>query len=343
MGWFGDLWKRVEKEEAVDMLFVPDVAGAPDPTADRFEPNKCYVELYVDSLRLRNARKFATRFHGAVYTYVTMAYAGGPKVHVPAISKPDNLAKLDPGGLGKVIVVNKQMMGAVPWRGGQLLLELGLFSVNDGNLLTPVLDFVAEVSSEAGVSFIGKVAPFAPLITKGMDMLAGQTKDVALEVGIDTALALDRPGTHAIIAVPKAGRIEASKLSLDKNDRKLLLDGQPLKEAYCVFSLKRSATKADYGEIPELKAKFAGLREAIRSGVMERADEALKAFRLEAVSSPDLIRDDALELVKLAEQMVKDAFGGGPVSRNLESSPGKPVELADMPLYAGRESGVQME
>jgi hypothetical protein len=333
MGWLGDLWNSIKGQESVDMMFVRDIDAAPAGAA-AFEADKCYVELYVNSLRLRNVRKFATKFDGVVYTFVTLPFQASSNVKIPAISKPENLAQLDPGGISKVIAVNKQMMGSVPWRGGTLLLELGLFSVRGGNLLTPVLDFVTEVSNAAGISFVGKIAPFAPLITKGMNIIAGQSKDVALEVGLDTAFEFAAPGTHAIIAAPKDGQIDRTKLKLDPTDGKLLYDGQPLKAAYCVFSLKRKDIKADYGEIPELKEKFAALRTAIQSEKQDDTAEALSALRVAALTSPDLIRDDAKRLVELAKQMVEDVFPGGAVSRDATGEVGGAKTLEELKLYA---------
>jgi hypothetical protein len=332
MGLLGKIWDSVKGAESVDMILARDVGGATGGA--EFVPNECYVELYVQSLRLRNVRRFTQRYDGVVYSFVTLPFLGQAKVRIPAVSKPDNLVQLDPGAIANVITFNKQMMGAVPWRGGPLLLELGLFSVKGGNLLTPVLDFVTEISSVAGVSFVGKIAPFAPLISKGVDLLAGQTSDVALEVGIDTSFDIVSAGTHAIIAEPKDGRIDKAKLSLDPTDGKLLHDGSPLRASYCVFSIRSTTTKADYGEIPELKEKYAAFHAALQTQVEDKAKEALTAFRVAALTSPDLIRSDAKRLVALAEEMMTDVFGGGQVSL-------APVEhlrgadsLDKVPLYA---------
>src|SRR5207249_8602919 len=96
------------------------------------------------------------------YSFVTLSREGDTKAEFAAVSKPDKLAELDSQSLDKVITVSKQMMGAVPWRGGTLGLEVGLFSVKKGNLLSPVLDYVTKVSSTAGASFVGAVKPFLP-------------------------------------------------------------------------------------------------------------------------------------------------------------------------------------
>ncbi|WP_448140398.1 hypothetical protein [Sphingopyxis fribergensis] len=332
MGWLGDLLKGVVSKESVDMLLVRDVGGKP-AGGPLLVDDECYVEFYVNSLRLRNVRKFATRFDGVVYSFITLPFEGDNKIRIPSVSKPANLEQLDPGGLAKVITVDKQMMGAVPWRGGPMLVELGLFSVKAENLVKGVLDFVTEIADTAGVSFVGRIAPFAPLIVKGMDLLAGQSKDVALEVGLDTALPIDAPGTHAIIAVSKKGnKVDPTKLSIDPADQKLLHNGQPLGEAYCVFSVRRTDQKADFGEIPILKERYAALMAAIRSGKADAAKEALSAFRLAAIASPDLITKDANRLIARAAQKVTDAFGAGGVAKAKPAA--APDEtLAEIDLY----------
>jgi hypothetical protein len=314
MPWISDLWSKMSGGQTEDLAVAEDLTipgesfGGQPIVAD-----KCYVELYVESLRLEKARKFATTFHGVVYAFQKMAREGSRSADLAAISKPDNLAKLDSSSLGRVITVSRKLMGAVPWRGGTMHLELGLFSVKSGNLMSPVLDFVTQVSTTAGVSFIGAVTPFVPLLTKGMDMIAGQVNDVALEVAYDADLNLNKSGTYAIIATPKS-QIDTTRITIDKADRKLLLDGSELKSGYCVFSIRKTNQKADYGEIPELAEKYSALLTAIRSNNHQVATDALTAFRLAALTSPDLIPEDADRLVEKATAQVNKAFPPAPSS-----------------------------
>lgn len=340
MGWLGKLLKTIAGEEPEDLIFVDSL---PLPGLDTRSPivaDEYYVELYVESLRIEKARSFGTRFSGVVYSFVTLARQGEGNAVVAAISKPQKLAELDSNSLGKVITVSRQMMGAVPWRGGTLGLELGLFSVKSGDLLTPIVNFVTRVSDTAGISFVGAVKPFIPLITEGMDLIAGQSEDVNLEVGLDTNMALHHPTACAIIAA-KRGTIDTQRLSVD-GDKKLLLDGQPLKAGYCLFSIQGTTQKADYGEIPELKEKFADLRAAAMKGDSGNASEALAAFRRAALFSPDLIQSDSQRLVALAQDLFDSVFpevrNRGPEEaaepRVVERGAAEfPAELADVPLY----------
>src|SRR4051812_29103462 len=118
MGWLGNLWQRIRGSAPSDMIFT--AINAPTGAGQPLEADKCYVELFVESLRLTEARKFATRFNGMVYSFVTLAREGEANAQFAAISKPDKLAELDSSSLDKVITISKQMMGPVPWRGGTL-------------------------------------------------------------------------------------------------------------------------------------------------------------------------------------------------------------------------------
>jgi hypothetical protein len=329
--WIKRVLNGIAGAPPVDLTFVPSIAGAEAviPEVEKpIEPDSCYIELYLESLRLSRARKFATRFHGIVYSFVTLARQGEPSAQLASISKPQKLAELDRGATENVIVVSRQMMGPTAYRGGPVLLEFGLFSVKSGNLLSPVLDYVTRVSAAAGISYVDAIKPFLPLITEGLDLIAGQKEDTVLEVGVDTALNLSAGCVSAIIDCPH-GALDVTKLSLDK-DRKLLLHGQPLELGYAVFSFRPTTEKSDYGEIPELKERYAALNAAIRGGKSKDAHDALTAFRLATIASPDLIPDDAKKLVEKAAQKVKKAFPPGGTA-DIEEVPTE--TLSDLRLY----------
>jgi len=171
MGWLKNLIDSIKGKGATDYLFIPALAS-PGAAATPIVPDECYIELVVDSLRIDKERAFATTFHGVVYTFASLAKFGVETASFAAVTKPDKLAELDKESVGKVLVLSKRMMGPVPWRGGRLELQLGLFSIKSGNLLTPVLNFVTKVSDAAGIGIGGVVKPFVPLIAEGMDMIA---------------------------------------------------------------------------------------------------------------------------------------------------------------------------
>ena len=340
MGWLSNIWSDINGSPTEDLALI-DNLEIPGQSfyGQSIVPDECYVELYVESLRLEKARKFATTFHGAVYAFETLARLGSTNADLAAISKPDQLAKLDSSALGHVITLSRQLMGPIAWRGGNLHLELGLFSVKEGNLLSPVLDFVTQVSTTAGASFIGAMTPFVPLVTKGMDLLAGQVNDVALEVAVDTDLSLKTTGTYAIIAAPKT-KIDPARITIDPADHKLLFNGLPLQSGYCVFSIRQTNRKADFGQISELKDKFSALYTAIQSSNAQVANDALTAFRLAVLTCPDVISSDADQLIAEATKQVNRAFqpagvvpGGIAAAMKGTLSDYEAKELADLRIY----------
>jgi hypothetical protein len=333
MSWLGSALKQLIGQEATDWVFIDYL---PDPglgLADApIEPDKCYIEIFVESLRVKRARRFATLFHGLVYSFVRLSREGVEDAELASASKPSKLAALDQSAVDRVITVSHRVVGAVPWRGGTLGLEVGLFSVKRGNLLSDVLDYVTRVSEVGGIGFVGQVKPFLPLITRGMDLIARQVEDVVIEVALDTDVQLDKSRLCAIVAIPKAS-LDATRISLDPVDRKLLFNGEPLQEAYCVFSIRRTNRKADFGSIPEIKAAWEALRSATRANDKAEAEAALSAFRRNAIICADLISGDAKRLIRKAEERFQDAFPKGPVRAGREGAGFDIGPLEEVDLY----------
>lgn len=311
MGWISNLMDRIAGVAPTDWTLVE---ALPDPGLDiagkPVLPDQCYVELYVESLRLEKARRFATSFHGVVYSFASLARDGSDRAQLASVTKPQNLAAMDAGNLGQVITVSKRIMGAMPWRGNPLGLELGLFSIKSGNLLSPLVDYVAKISDKAGISVVTKLDPFLPLITEGLDMIAGQTGEVEIELAIDTDTSLIESRLCALIALPK-GKVNAVDLTIDKADRKLLQKGRPLDAAYCVFSIRRNDRNPDWGTIPPLQQAYAEFNRAVLSGKRKEAEEALAAFNRQLIVSPDLVTADKDRLKAKARADLVDAFPGG--------------------------------
>jgi hypothetical protein len=235
--------------------------------------------------------------------------------------------------------VSKQLTAPTAFRGGPISLELGLFSVKTGNIVTSLLDYVGRVSSVAGISSVGAVAPFLPLITEGMDLLAGQRNDTVLEVGLDTDFTPERGCIAAIIDCPK-GTLKSDKLTIDV-DRRLLHDGSEVTYGYALFSIRASKTKPDYGEIPELEERYSAFRAAVRIGKKLEARDALTAFRLACIASPDLTTADAQALAVKARAKFDIAFPPGG-DAFVGAAPPDVGDLKGLTLYGNETAGAEL-
>lgn len=327
--WFSSL-AGAKPEDLTFINSVPTGNGFSFANVENpIKSDDCYIELYIESLRLSKARIFASKFHGIVYTYLTLCREGGQKSIIASVSKPAELSELNDNNVDRVIKLSKKLMGPIAFRGGPVGVELGLFSVRAGDQISLFVDYVAEVSDMAGTSYVGKAKPFLPLIVSGMDIISGQTKHTALEVGLDTSLNLSKGTTMAIINKP-SGTLDTKELSIGK-DHKLLLNRKPLDAGYAVFSIRSVKEKYDYGEIPELRTRYDEFRNAIRNGNRKESIDAFKAFRREALISPDLIPPDAKRLVRKVERKLEAVFppgGHGSIGQNTDIG-----ELKDIGLY----------
>jgi hypothetical protein len=328
--WIEKIWDKIKQSPSRDLisrgpLDLPAFPWSGQPIA----ADECYLEIYLESLRLKYARRFATTFQGVVYAFANLAVEGQESADLAAVSTPNELAKLDGKSLDRVIVLSKKIMGPVAWRGGDLKVQIGLFSVETGNIVGDVLSLVTAISSQAGLSFVSQIEGFVPLITKGMDLIAGQRQQTELEVAIDRTFQPDKAATYAIINVDKSQETRA--FTIDPTDMKILADGKPLEEAYCVFSIRASKQRTEWGDIPALKDKYRLIMDKIKANDMKGAGEALTAFKLETLTSPDLIPADAQALYAKAEARVKAAFPAGQISK-APTSIGDET-LSDLKLY----------
>ena len=317
------------------------VSSVPDPglgiAGEAIEADECYIEVYLESFRLELARKWTTTFDPVVYVFAGMARDGLEPAKLAAVSKPAELEGLDPGGLGKVIVAERRLLGPTPWRGGPLDLQLGLFSLKRSDVLTPWLDYVTKVAEKGGASFVGPARPFVDLIGEGLGLLAGQKSECAIEVGLATSMLLETSRICAIVDVP-SGTLDPKKISLDRDQRTLRHDGQPLNAGYCVFSIRCTKEKSYFGSIPELRAGIAELKRTLKEFDGENrkpVEDAYTAYRRETVLSPDLIPADAQRLAAKAKTQLVDPIlsGSQPISReggrvNLDR-----IDLNDLDLY----------
>lgn len=312
MGW----WKRTKEWVAgapQERFTFVDTFSAVDlqipSLGDRIAGDECYIELYLESVRLEKARRFATTFNGVVYSFLDLAREGEENIELAAVSRPNKLADLDDSNLGRVITISREMTGPIAYRGGKVGLEIALVSVKNENLLKGTLDYILDVSSVAGASYLTAIKPFVPLIDKGMDLISGQSRDVAIEVGYASDRKPDRAFVAAMIEAPADTYAEGA-FSIDREGR-LLNQGREVGHSHAVFSVRGTKKKHDYGEIPELKSAFAEFRKGLRTRKYTVAEEALAAFKVAVYTSVDLISSDQDELVAKAQARFDRIFPEG--------------------------------
>lgn len=333
MGWISNVIDTIKGRQPTTWTFVEGIplAGSTIGTQP-IEKDECYVELYVDSLKLGRARRFATTFNGVVYAFATTAREGDIPSKLSAVTKPQEITNVGDADLNNVITFNRRMFKVIPWRGGPLDLELGLFSVKTGNIASDIADYVVRLSNTISPGITSTFNPLVPLVTEGLDMMAGQTEEVELELAVDTSLQLHSGKHYALIRLPRE-KIDPAKLHVAEGGR-LQHKGSDVEVSYCVFSIRPRRDNPEWGSIEDLRQRFDDLKDAILSGKQSDAEDAIAAFRRAVIVCPDLITEDKKALIQRANDQMMLAFAGGVISRTSGAQVHiKDMSLSDLELY----------
>lgn len=259
-------------------------------------PGGDYLRLDLRALQVPYVRKGLKRYYGMVNSEVALAHRGQGTAQFQAVIAPPELKNVDASRRDRFVSFDRPLAGPVPYRGGDLELQVGLFSVAFENLLEPYVGLLEEIGSKCSVEFINLAMPYAGLLAKGVSLLTGSNNEQMLEIGIQANLKAPRTGWLLVMRADAdefpADRLE--KLSV-KGDKPKLMEGRArLKDyPYMLLCLGRSPERPDWYDIPELKAQHGLYNEALRSNDREKAEAALRAFELAVFTCPDLLTADA--------------------------------------------------
>ena len=95
------------------------------------------------------------------------------------------------------------MLGPVPYRGGDIGLEVGLFSIKSADLAKPYLSLMEDISNKAGVSMINTALQFAEPLKNGINLLVGGDVDTLLEIGISNTYNENNSFTSGLYTIIK--------------------------------------------------------------------------------------------------------------------------------------------
>ena len=332
-------WNALWKTKAKTWTFAElEASQVPDQLPRAVIPdNKAYVTVWLRSLRIRDVRKGLSRFYGTVHSWISVPYRASLKpAEFQVVAAPNKLKDVDASHVNDVVSMNHRLLGPIPWRGGALEMEVGLFSVKSADLAAPFISVLEGLSGVAGVSFISAALPFVNPIKQGIGLLTGSDKDTILEIGL---FAADSPPRTGYTCVLKAdyGKLDTTKLKVNPGDF-VLLDGsgKPLDEyAYMLFAIEASPQRSDWHQIPEIARLYQELQEEVRKGSStEVVQDAFAAFRRGTLTSDDLLFDDAKRLVGEVEKEMQEVTGVG-LTRSVSREPRGLRALEAIPLFGG--------
>ena len=253
-------------------------------------------------MRLVNVRKLTTKFYGVGHSFTTLSHRSGKDAAFHLVTTPTELKNIDATRLDRVISSNKTLLGPIPYRGGPVGFELGLFSVKEADLAGPFIDVLESVASQAGVSVISAALPLVEPLKQGIGALTGTGDDTILEIGVSTSFDPPQTGWYVVMRAPKTS-VDLSRLHVAPNDFRLVDDqNQPYGDyPYMVFSIAKGQGRSDWFKLPDLSRPYQELKEAVRKRNYSDAENLLAAFRAAAQTSDDLLSDDADRIALMVE------------------------------------------
>ena len=291
-----------------------------------------YMTIRVKASRIVNVRRWTSTFYGCIEARTSYLHEKFGRVEFQTVVVPELMKHLDPRNLGQVILIDRRIVGPVPYVGG-VSLELGLFSVKGDDLAGPYIELLTSLADASGVGFFRQSLPFVEPLRKGADLLFGNADQADLEIGLDQSWETVRTGTWLLMRAPK-GSVQTSQLRLDPDDYRLIdQQGRPFRAyPYIIFAIEGSTERDNWMLIPELNAAWDAIGEAAKKGDLNDAERLLRSFELVCNWSADLIPADADRLVKKARSKLPGLQQGTGLAGRL--APEHPLgELKDLNLY----------
>jgi hypothetical protein len=332
MGWWNQIWRGLAQDWTVGWL-------EPTQTPDRelfgeIQPESSYLNVVLKSARIVNVRKGFKTFYGTVHSFIRLSSPSAQSADFNVVTTPSALKNVDAGGIDRVIQLNQRLLGPVPYFGGDLEIEVGLFSIASSDLAFPYLTLLESLSKTAGVSFISSAVPFAAPILEGVKLLQGSDKDSILEVGVSMTEFKPRQGYFVAIRAQK-GRFNLKSLRVDGTDFRLLdSDGAALSDyPYIVLEMRAETYRSDWYKIPEVGAAYREVQNLYRENKDTDTKLALGRFRRIALTCNDLLMGDARRLADKVDAMYAAFAKPELVSRRAQKIGRQLPDLKEVNLY----------
>jgi hypothetical protein len=213
------------------------------------KPEQAYFTVRLTEMFLGRSRTLWRRFYPVVHAF---SIHTGSEEH--AVAGPGQLQAVTDVGLDRVVSLNFRLAGPTPFRGGDMSIVAGLYSVPGDDAAKALVE---TVSALAGVATLpaDQVAPVAQVIKTGIDGIfrLGTTK---LRLGVnDTFIASNplRSGFHVGIAAPET-EVDLDRLWL--RDGRLITGKDPIAGTaftghdYMVIQLERSERLSNWPALP---------------------------------------------------------------------------------------------
>lgn len=296
MSWFSDLFHKRTTDWFFSQIPIEQTPG--NVTYAQVNAGEEYLNVILKSMRIVDVRKGLSKFYATVHSHIELGHIDQGIANFNYVTTPGNLEKLDSSNLDRVVNLNRRLLGPVPYVGGDVTLEIGLFSIKEADLAAPFINLLTSMSSLGGVSFISAALPYVKPLEEGVKLLTGSSGDTILEIGYNTQMTEVQTGYYVVMRVDK-DKVDVNNLVIDPKDYRLI--DKKTKQSisdypYMVFEISSSKTRNDWFNIPEVAVAYNQLRKLVKEREYNQAQDALRTFQSIVATSADMIQSDATAL-----------------------------------------------
>jgi hypothetical protein len=278
---------------------------------DEISPNQHYIVATLRKCRIPNLRVLFSNFYGTVHSYCELQTGTGEIGKFQTVTTPQQLQGADPDHLDRTIAMDIPLLGPVPFTGGNLVMQIGLFAMQESDLSAPYLNLLGTVANKAGISYFSTAVQLAQPILDGMNAIVNSTSG-GLQIGLYKGFVEpDNPtqGYYAMVAAPM-DQINVSNLAIDNAERLVYFDSRKeIDEAYLVFTLERLLERSDWKQIPTIKESYSSIYQAFGTDDSSRINNAMMAFRVSVGSCLELLGPQRDKIIGTVQEEVNKFIG----------------------------------
>jgi hypothetical protein len=267
------------------------------PTGEEFKPDEAYAVVRLAEMFLGTSRVLWRKRSPLVHAFVTSG--AGKEQHT--VAGPGQLQDLGERNLDRVILLNFRVAGPTPYRGDELQLLTGLYSVPREDTAAALINTVGALAGLVSPEAAG-AADIAKVVKAGVDSILGLGETQAQ---VDTGALWIRDGRL----------LQGNSLAL----------ADPYRDHdYLIVQIERLERLPDWPSVPGLRVYEKAFKDILSSGKTKEAMYADLAprwpqFTEALVNSPYLTRHDADEIAKDVEVDLKKRIEAGATNNPFET------------------------
>ena len=299
------LFKRPHTEMLLAPLNEIQMPSISEPI--KIENDKSYVHIRLNAMHLDAGRIAWQRFYGSICSWFTLNTYGGPDAQFCTLLRPAHLMEVDKDSPARTLTLDLPLLGPVPYRGGELTIEIGLIATRYGDLAKPYLDLLRQLSAVAGLPYVKVAMPFVDPVKAGIEGLLGISDTTRIELGLHRGWSELQTGTFLLSNLPPNS--DLSDLRFDPHTYQPTASSPLTGQSWIIFTVGLGNERDDWGKIPELHDAHEKLRAAALNGRETEIKPRMEMFRRLTLLSPDLISSDARRLIRKEEERIAEASG----------------------------------